>query len=111
MQLSPHETAKIAKHRRGLEVRLAALLRESGSSITVDAYKLAIFNGPDEPNFRAYLLEALDMFGCDIDSASDAVVSIIQDSWNYFPHRFLEGRCPAEVLAASMEEGSGGTSH
>jgi hypothetical protein len=110
MHLPPDEVAKIAKHRRGVEVRLAALLRESGSSMTVESYKLGIFNGPKEPNFQAYLLEALDIFGCDIDSASDAVVSIIQDSWNYFPHRSMEGRCPAEVLAALKLEESGGAS-
>jgi hypothetical protein len=29
----------------------------------------------------------------------DAVAAVIQDAWNYFPHRSLKGRCPAEVMA------------
>jgi hypothetical protein len=26
------------------------------------------------------------------------VFPVIRDAWNYFPHRSLEGRCPAELL-------------
>jgi hypothetical protein len=29
---------------------------------------------------------------------------VIQDAWNYFPHRFLNGRCPAEVMAELSRE-------
>jgi hypothetical protein len=100
MELSPRKAAKIVKYRKGVEIRLAALLREFGSSTTVDAYKRAIFIGPNEPNFRAYLLEALDIFGCNVDSASDVILSVIQDAWNYFPHSSLNGQCPAEIMAA-----------
>jgi hypothetical protein len=28
------------------------------------------------------------------DLDTDAVMPLIQDAWNYFPHRSLEGKCP-----------------
>jgi hypothetical protein len=41
------------------------------------------------------MLAALD---CDVDDIDERELRIIQDAWNYFPHRFLNGRCPAEVF-------------
>ncbi|MFH1186909.1 MAG: hypothetical protein V1697_01910 [Candidatus Levyibacteriota bacterium] len=26
------------------------------------------------------------------------VLDIINDAWNYFPHKVLDGRCPTEIL-------------
>jgi hypothetical protein len=75
------------------------LLAEAGSALTVEDYKRAIFNGPDRGDFRAYLLEALDVFGLDAESANEQIISIIQDAWNYFPHQSLKGKCPAELFA------------
>ncbi len=43
MESPLHDAAEIAKYRVGVEARLADLLRKSGSSVTVDAYKEAIF--------------------------------------------------------------------
>jgi hypothetical protein len=105
MHLRRQWTAEIATQCAAVEVRLAALLLQAGSSVTLDDYKLAIFNGPHASQFRAYVLEALDVFGCsDIGSASEEIVSVIQDAWNYFPHRCLNGRCPAEVMAELSKE-------
>ena len=101
MRVSRQDSTNIAKYRASVEVRLAALLLRAGSSVTLDDYKRAIFNGPDVSQFRTYLMEALEVFDCsDIDSASHEIISVIQDSWNYFPHRCLNRRCPAELTAA-----------
>jgi hypothetical protein len=105
MQLTRQETAEIAKQRAAVEVRLAALLLQVGSIVTLDDYKSAIFNGPDASQFPEYVLEALEVFGCsDIDSASEEIVSVIQDAWNYLPHRCLKGRCPAERMTELSNE-------
>ena len=28
----------------------------------------------------------------------ETVLYIINDAWNYFPHKVLDGRCPMEIL-------------
>jgi len=33
----------------------------------------------------------------------DSVLPVIQDAWNYFPHRSLDGLCPAEVMVDVAE--------
>jgi hypothetical protein len=32
------------------------------------------------------------------NAAAEHVTSVIQDAWNYLPHRSLHGRCPADVM-------------
>jgi hypothetical protein len=29
---------------------------------------------------------------------------LIEDAWDYFPHRFLQGRCPAEAMTALFRD-------
>ena len=99
------EVENISEYRAAHEIRLSTLLKQAGSSLTVEEYKQAIFNGPDVAHFRAYLLEALELFDCsDIDSASDEIIAAIQDAWNYFPHRSLNGRCPEEIMAEELQK-------
>lgn len=93
--------ADIRKQREHIERRLAAALRESGSTLTIEEYKRAIFDGPDTSRFHAYISEALDVFGYDIDNATEEIISLIQDAWNYFPHHYLGGKCPAELVFPS----------
>ena len=92
--------AQIEDYRALIELRLSVLLEKYGSRFTVEDYKRAIFDGPDQTDFPSYLAKSLDVFGTDIEHASDEIVAIIQDAWNYFPHRALEGRCPAEMLSS-----------
>lgn len=106
MTIFPSTLAKSQRRRGSIERRLALALRHSNSNLTVEEYKRAIFNGPEGSNFQAYTQEALDVFYCDIDSATDEIVALIQDAWNYFPHRRLNGRCPAELMAGLAEAGA-----
>jgi len=92
-------STEILSRRESVERRLSAALKQSRSSLTVSGYKDAIFHGPDVSQFRAYLMEALEVFGYDIEDASEDIISVIQDAWNYFPHQCLQGQCPAELMA------------
>jgi hypothetical protein len=50
--------------------------------------------------FKTYVAQMLALFRSARHPADeDAVVAVIQDAWNYLPHRSLNGRCPAEVMA------------
>ena len=85
-------------HRVLTELRLSELLLRSKSTATLADVQSLIF---DELNkFAVYLSRLLALF----DSADngvniDTLLPVIQDAWNYFPHRSLEGRSPAEVFA------------
>jgi hypothetical protein len=36
---------------------------------------------------------------------TDTLLPVIQDAWNYFPHRSLDGQCPAEVFLKLHPDG------
>ena len=84
--------------RRRTEQRLNRMLRQFHSFLTIVEVKALIFEA-DVPQFRTYLAVMLAALGYDrLVDADDEVLQVIQDAWNYFPHRFLEGRCPAETF-------------
>jgi len=83
---------------RLVETRLASLLEQARSTVTVDAIKYAIFN-LGHTRFREYrdgMLELLDSSDSAVDI--DVAVPVIQDAWNFFPHQSLNGQSPAEVF-------------
>jgi len=88
----------IDAHRLLTEKRLARLLQDAESPVTIDQVRQVIFEG-EGADSRTYLLVMLAEFNCpDLENADDALLQVIQDAWNYFPHRFFGGRCPAEVM-------------
>ena len=81
------------------EERVQHLLDNVENAASLDTIKEMIFNFAGE-NFNFYLFAMLKAFRYDdIDDVDAATLQVIQDAWNYFPHRFLKGRCPAEVMA------------
>jgi len=89
---------QLDSHRILTELRLSELLLRSKSGVTLDNVQSLIFDESDK--FAVYLPRLLAFF----DSADnginiDTLLPVIQDAWNYFPHRSLDGRSPAEVFA------------
>jgi hypothetical protein len=68
------------------------------SPVTVEKVIKLIFEG-DFTDFHSYLAAMLAALQRSVDDIDDAALQVIQDAWNYFPHRFLNGRCPTEVVA------------
>jgi hypothetical protein len=87
----------IATHRMLAEERIAHLLQDADSFITLDKVKNLIFEAEPADN-RSYLIAMLSAVNCDVADIDDASLQVIQDAWNYFPHRFLNSRCPAEIM-------------
>ena len=80
------------------EERLAHVLQDEGSAKTVDDIKKLIFE-EEAADFGSYVTALLAALNCyDVQDTDDATLQVIQDAWNYFPHRFLNGRCPAEIM-------------
>jgi hypothetical protein len=81
-----------------IEAHLASLLQQAGSTATIDDIKNMIFDA-GLTGFREYVADMLGLFespGSIVDI--DAAIPVIQDAWNYFPHRSLRGQCPADLL-------------
>jgi hypothetical protein len=83
--------------RKLTEMRLDEELRRARSFLSLRQAMALVFEA-DAPQFRTYLSAMLTAFDCDVDDADDALLQVIRDAWNFFPHRFLDGRCPAEVF-------------
>ncbi|MEQ1718994.1 MAG: hypothetical protein ABL907_23920 [Hyphomicrobium sp.] len=85
--------------------RLAELLNQTGSSATLADIEDIIFNEPADIQFSRQIATLLRFFetpGRDIDH--DVLLPVLQDAWNYFPHRRLDGQCPAKLFGPNMLE-------
>lgn len=92
--------SKAVSVRRALiELRLLSLLQEVGSTAPLGYIKQLIFEARPT-DFSAYLTKMLEILdsGGDTTTADTGLVRVIQDAWNYFPHRSLDGHCPAELV-------------
>ena len=90
----------VIKKRTNTEARLVALVRAHRSAATLEQITTMIFEeDPERASFSTYLDVLVYLTGAPID---DHVLQILEDSWNYFPHRRLGGRCPAEVFGARL---------
>jgi hypothetical protein len=89
----------IERYRLLTEERLANLLHVKNSFVTIEQIRTAVLEGAF-PTFPAYVTMMLAALNCaDIDDAAiNGSLDVIQDVWNYLPHRSLNGRCPAEMM-------------
>ena len=87
-----------------LRARLSDLLQKSEVGLPLDTIRNLIFEY-NHAHFKTYVAQMLTLFRSARHPADeDAVVAVIQDAWDYFPHRSLNGRCPAEVMANLLNQ-------
>jgi hypothetical protein len=99
----PRELVGIIARSVETEARLAATLRAAASTATVDDIKKMIFEEDGEHAFSVYLRDMLGVIkNSDVLDSVDAI-PLIEDAWNYFPHRRLDGCSPAEVFLAQRD--------
>ncbi len=85
----------ILRRRRAIERKIGNILRTIGSNAGVNDVRDAIY---DEKGSEA-IAKILDFFqGGGGVVALEEIVDVIQEAWNYFPHRSLGGLSPAEKL-------------
>src|SRR5262249_19245788 len=95
-----HAPIEIKMRRMVTEERLATLMHALFRR-SPDAVRCLVFEG-DPANYRTYLSTMLTWLGHDsIATVDEEELQVIQDAWNYFPHRNLDGRCPAEFMFGS----------
>jgi hypothetical protein len=92
--------------RRALtETRLSDLLKEAGSTANFRVIGNLIFDYYPK-TFEAYLTQLFALFDSMPNPiATDTLLPVLQAAWNYFPHRTLNGHCPAEIFLKLHPDG------
>ena len=93
---------EVLERRRELEQEITAMLEEVGSEFSLQDVTDAIYNETEEDDMTGII--AMFDRGGDASELSN-ILELITDAWNYFPHKLLNGRSPAEILAQNQRSG------
>jgi len=85
----------ILKRRIEIEKELSDLLKESNSEFAFEDIKEVIYNENGDNEFSK-IISVFD-HGQDINELND-IMQLLNDAWNYFPHKCLKGLSPAEMI-------------
>jgi hypothetical protein len=98
--LAPRE---IREGRELTERLLHRELQKAGSFLNAEKVTCLVFESEASAarTFLAAMLTALD---CELETIDIELLYLIEDVWDYFPHRFLQGRCPAEAETALFKD-------
>jgi|SRR3989338_7017541 len=86
---------QILKKRKEIEEELLEMLKETESDFELDDVKEIIYNEDGQD----CLTDVVAMFdrGGDMSELSD-ILELVNDAWNYFPHKIIGGLSPAEKI-------------
>ena len=86
---------EILERRKEIEWELIDMLEETESNFSLDDIKNVIFNEEETDD----MMDVVAMFDRGGDASElDNVLELVSDAWNYFPHKILNGKCPAEII-------------
>ena len=88
---------RIVEYRKLLSARILYLLVTFDSEATVDDVAQLVFEHDWTTHPSECFADLIPLFRAGEDDLN-SLLPVIQDAWNYFPHRSLCGRCPAEVM-------------
>ena len=86
---------QILKKRKEIEEEFLEMLEETESDFGLDDIKEIIYNEDGQD----CLTDVIAMFdrGGDISELSN-ILELVNDAWNYFPHKIIGGLSPAEKI-------------
>jgi hypothetical protein len=85
---------EILDHQKEIERELVEMLKETESDFTLQHVKDAIFYEEETDN----MMKVVAMFDRGGDASElDNILELVTDAWNYFPHKALNGKSPAEM--------------
>ena len=86
---------QILQERSEVEQELLDFLKETGSDFSLDHIKEIIYNEEGQDD----LTDIIAMFDTGQGAIElENIIETINDAWNYFPHKILNGLLPAEKL-------------
>ena len=87
----------IVQYREMLSTRISFLLERFGSTATVEDFKRIILEHDEARHPSECFGDLLMLFSAGEEDL-DHLLPVVQEAWNYFPHRSLGGRCPAIAM-------------
>lgn len=91
----PPSKREILKRKKEIEKELSQMLKEIKSPFTIEHIKDIIYHEEDQND----LTKVIVMFDCGQGlSEMNEILEIINDAWNYFPHKCLDDLCPMEKI-------------
>jgi hypothetical protein len=86
---------QIIKRRKEIERELLKMLKETKSDFGLDDIKEIIYNEEGQDD----LTDVIAMFDTGQGAAEpENILELVNDAWNYFPHKIIGGLSPAEKL-------------
>ena len=91
----PKNKQEIIEKRKEIEGELKDVLKEAGSDFTLEDIKETIYEEEETDDFTGLIA----MFDTGQGAEElQTVTELLSDAWNYFPHKILGGKSPAEML-------------
>jgi len=92
---------QILARRKEIEKDLAKMLKETKSDFRLEDVKSVIYNEEDSDD----MMKVVAMFDRGGDASElDNILELVNDAWNYFPHKIVGGLSPAEKLLEYREK-------
>ena len=91
--------AAILEKREEIEKELSALIKKTRSDISLKEIQDVIYNETEFDDLH----EVIRMFDTGSPYQLQNIVETLNDAWNYFPHRVLNGLCPLEVVSQNKQ--------
>lgn len=86
---------QILDRRKEIEQELVGMLKETKSDFSLDEIKAIIYNEDGQD----CLTDIIAMFDAGQGLLElENILDIVNDAWNYFPHKIIGGLSPAEKL-------------
>ena len=84
---------QIFERQKEIEQELVEMLKETKSDFSLQHVKDAIFHEEETDD----MVKVVAMFDRGGDASElDNILELVTDAWNYFPHKALNGKSPAE---------------
>ena len=87
---------QILKNRKEIEKELIELLKQTKGDFSLEDIKSIIYNEEDQDD----LVKVIAIFdrGQGLIEMNE-IIEVINDAWNFFPHKCLSGLCPMEKIS------------
>ncbi len=99
-QSKPLKIKEILEKRKEIEKELSQMLKNINSPFSVEHIKDIIYREKESDD----LMKVISIFdrGGDVEEF-DQILEVVNDAWNYFPHKRLNGLCPMEKILESHQ--------
>lgn len=92
--------APIISKRKEIEEELSELIQKTKSDITLEEIKNIIYEETEVDDLN----DVIRMFDFGSPYELQNAMEVLNDAWNYFPHKILDGLCPAEIVSQPQQK-------